>query len=102
MSIAPKQPCWHCEPLVEHQRKRAEEAERDGATLVEKIHRDEAEWTALHARLQTVADEAFGPFPVMSVDDLVTEIERGIHRERRAVTGGAAPPVPSGETKEPK
>lgn len=86
MSIAPKQPCWHCEALVERQRRRAEEAERDGATLVERIREQDAEYTALHDRLQTVADEAFGPFPVMTADDLVTEIERGIHRVRSLAT----------------
>lgn len=35
-------------------------------------------------RVKTIADEAFGPFPVQSTDDALTAIERGIFELRRA------------------
>lgn len=37
----------------------------------------------LTARITTIADEAFGPFPVQSADESLTQIERGIFRLRR-------------------
>lgn len=41
------------------------------------------ELDALDERLQTVANEAFGPFPIQSPDENLTAIERGIAAERR-------------------
>lgn len=38
----------------------------------------ERELAALNARIQAIADEAFGPLPQQSIDDNLTTIERGI------------------------
>lgn len=38
----------------------------------------------LRDRVQTIADEAFGPFPVLATDEALTAIEQGITRQRGA------------------
>lgn len=55
-------------------------ADRDNALLAE-VREDVARLTS---RITTIADEAFGPFPVQSPDASLTEIERGIFGLRQA------------------
>ena len=38
---------------------------------------------ALSSSIQTIADEAFGPFPTQTANDNLTEIERGIAKQRQ-------------------
>lgn len=40
---------------------------------------------ALVSRVQTIADEAFGPFPTQSAKDNLTAIERGIAKQREEI-----------------
>lgn len=42
------------------------------------------------ARLRTIADEAFGPFPVQTVEEALTAIEQGIFEQRRRLSRPAA------------
>lgn len=47
-------------------------------------------WRAAWDRIVTIVDEAFGPFPVMSADDTIKAMERGIHDGIRAAQELAA------------
>ena len=42
-----------------------------------------AELIEITERVKTIADEAFGPFPVQSAEEALTAIERGIFELRR-------------------
>jgi hypothetical protein len=57
----------------------------------------EAEKAALREigeRCKTVADEAFGPFPVQTSEEALTEIERGIFKLRQ-LAESPSPPLPA-------
>ena len=36
-----------------------------------------------HDRLQTILDEAFGPFPSMTVDELLSQLEHELFKQRQ-------------------
>ena len=40
---------------------------------------------SIEDRIATIADEAFGPFPVQSVDENLTAIENGIASDKRSL-----------------
>jgi hypothetical protein len=53
------------------------------ATLEADLARMTGERDELIARVTTVSDEAFGPFPVQSASESLSVIERGIFEQRR-------------------
>ncbi len=69
--------CPRCHQRTDRTHARCEERIRD---LIAVVQRAEAAAAAIEQRVRTIADEAFGPFPVQTVDEALASIEEGIFR----------------------